>query len=95
MDYRLLLVDGQGEAKGAPLRLRTLREFPGLTGLSAHFRPVRNESASWTQTERSSEYCVSACTLLRLLSSLGVCCWNSRMFLTPNRILKRQTAHGR
>jgi WD40 repeat protein len=43
MDYVLLLVDGGGGARGSSLRLRTLREFPGLTGLSVHFRPVRND----------------------------------------------------
>jgi len=43
MQYRLLLVDGQGEAVTAQLRIRTLREFPGLDGVSVHFRPVRND----------------------------------------------------
>ncbi|MDE2250033.1 MAG: AAA family ATPase, partial [Gammaproteobacteria bacterium] len=43
MDYVLLLVDGEGEARSWPLRVRTLREFPGLSGLSVHFRPVRND----------------------------------------------------
>src|ERR1700678_712198 len=43
MQYRLLLVDGRGEARAAPLRIRTLREFPALDGLSVHFRPVRND----------------------------------------------------
>jgi tetratricopeptide (TPR) repeat protein len=43
MLYRLLLVDGRGEARAAPLRIRTLREFPALDGLSVHFRPVRND----------------------------------------------------
>ena len=43
MLYRVLLVDGRGEARAAPLRIRTLREFPALDGLSVHFRPVRND----------------------------------------------------
>jgi len=43
MLYRLLLVDGHGEAITAQLRIRMLREFPGLDGLSVHFRPVRND----------------------------------------------------
>jgi len=43
MQYRLLLVDGQGEAVTSELRLRMLREFPGPGGLSVHFRPVRND----------------------------------------------------
>jgi WD40 repeat protein len=43
MDYVLLLVDGEGRARSSLLRIRTLREFPGLTGLSVHFRPVRND----------------------------------------------------
>ncbi len=43
MLYRLLLVDGTREARAAPLLIRTLREFPGLDGLSVHFRPVRND----------------------------------------------------
>jgi tetratricopeptide (TPR) repeat protein len=43
MLYRLLLVNGTGEARSAALRIRTLREFPGLDGLSVHFRPVRND----------------------------------------------------
>ncbi len=43
MLYRLLLVDGNGEARTATLGVRTLREFPGPTGLSVHFRPVRND----------------------------------------------------
>jgi hypothetical protein len=41
VDYRLLLVDGHGQAVAVPLRIRTLREFPGLSGVSVHFRPVR------------------------------------------------------
>ena len=44
MLYRLLLVNGTGEARSAALRIRTLREFPGLDGLSVHFRPVRNDT---------------------------------------------------
>jgi len=43
MIYRLLLVDGHGEAITSQLRIRMLREFPGLDGLSVHFRPVRND----------------------------------------------------
>jgi tetratricopeptide (TPR) repeat protein len=43
MIYRLLLVNGQGEAIISQLRIRMLREFPGLDGLSVHFRPVRND----------------------------------------------------
>jgi tetratricopeptide (TPR) repeat protein len=43
MLYQLLLVDGRGDARAAPLRIRTLREFPALDGLSVHFRPVRND----------------------------------------------------
>ena len=43
MLYRLLLVDGRGEARAAPLHIRTLREFPAQGGLSVHFRPVRND----------------------------------------------------
>jgi tetratricopeptide (TPR) repeat protein len=43
MKYRLLLVDGHGKALTSELRIRTLREFPGLDGLSVHFRPVRND----------------------------------------------------
>jgi tetratricopeptide (TPR) repeat protein len=43
MLYQLLLVDGRGEARAAALRIRTLREFPALDGLSVHFRPVRND----------------------------------------------------
>jgi tetratricopeptide (TPR) repeat protein len=43
MRYELLLVDGHGEAVTAQLRIRTLREFPGLDGLSVHFRPIRND----------------------------------------------------
>ena len=43
MMYRLLLVSGQGEAVTSQLRIRTLREFPGVDGLSAHFRPVRSD----------------------------------------------------
>src|SRR5580692_10123878 len=43
MIYRLLLVNGQGEAIISQLRIRMLREFPGLEGLSVHFRPVRND----------------------------------------------------
>src|SRR5580658_9961158 len=43
MLYRLLLVDGRREARAAPLRIRTLREFPAQGGLSVHFRPVRND----------------------------------------------------
>ena len=43
MNYRLLLVDGNDEAITAELRIRTLREFPGLDGVSVHFRPVRND----------------------------------------------------
>ena len=41
--YLLLLVNGKGEATSSNLRVRTLREFPGLDGLSVHFRPVRND----------------------------------------------------
>lgn len=43
MLYRLLLVDGNGEARAATLSMLTLREFPGPQGLSVHFRPVRND----------------------------------------------------
>jgi tetratricopeptide (TPR) repeat protein len=43
MLFRLLLVDGQGEVITSQLRIRMLREFPGLEGLSVHFRPVRND----------------------------------------------------
>jgi WD40 repeat protein len=43
MHYRLLLVDGHGEANTAQLGIRTLREFPGLEGLSVHFRPIRGD----------------------------------------------------
>jgi AAA ATPase domain len=43
MSYRLLLVDAQGVAVCAELRVRMLREFPGPPGLSVHFRPVRND----------------------------------------------------
>jgi WD40 repeat protein len=43
LSYRLLLVDGHGEATTAPLHIRTLREFPGRGELSVHFRPVRND----------------------------------------------------
>jgi WD40 repeat protein len=43
LNFRLLLVNGQGEATCSPLRIRTLREFPGAGGLSVHFRPVRND----------------------------------------------------
>lgn len=43
MLYCLLLVDGQGEAGTALLRIRTLRQSPGVDGLSVHFRPVRND----------------------------------------------------
>jgi len=43
MNYRLLLVNGQGEAIISQLRIRMLRDFPGLDGLSVHFRPVRND----------------------------------------------------
>jgi tetratricopeptide (TPR) repeat protein len=43
MIYHLLLVDGQGAAMTAQLRIRTLREFPGQEGLSVHFRPIRND----------------------------------------------------
>jgi tetratricopeptide (TPR) repeat protein len=43
MLYRLLLVDGNGEARVAALNVLTLREFPGPQGLSVHFRPVRND----------------------------------------------------
>jgi tetratricopeptide (TPR) repeat protein len=43
MLYRLLLVDGNGEARAATLNVLTLREFPGPNGLSVHFRPVRND----------------------------------------------------
>jgi tetratricopeptide (TPR) repeat protein len=43
MIYRLLLVNGQGQAIISQLRIRMLREFPGLDGLSVHFRPVRND----------------------------------------------------
>src|SRR5262245_1040634 len=41
--YRLLLVNGHGEATSAELRIRPLRQFPGAGGLSVHFRPVRND----------------------------------------------------
>jgi WD40 repeat protein len=41
--YRLLLVNGNGDATTAQLRIRALREFPGLDGVSVHFRPVRND----------------------------------------------------
>ena len=43
MIYRLLLVDGFGEAVCSQLRVLTLRQFPGPSGLSVHFRPVRND----------------------------------------------------
>ncbi len=43
MNFQLLLVDGHGNATVAPLRIRTLREFPGQPGLSVHFRPVRQD----------------------------------------------------
>jgi tetratricopeptide (TPR) repeat protein len=43
MIYQLLLVDGQGAAMTAQLRIRNLREFPGQEGLSVHFRPIRND----------------------------------------------------
>jgi len=43
MDYRLLLVDGQGAVRVSELLIRTLREFPGAGGVSVHFRPVRND----------------------------------------------------
>lgn len=43
MLYCLLLVDGQGEAGTALLRIRTLRQSAGVDGLSVHFRPVRND----------------------------------------------------
>jgi WD40 repeat protein len=43
VDYRLLLVDGQGAVNVAPLRIRTLREFPGSGAPSVHFHPVRND----------------------------------------------------
>jgi len=41
--YQLLLVDGEGRALTAELRVRMVREFPGPEGLSVHFRPVRND----------------------------------------------------
>jgi hypothetical protein len=44
MLYRLLLVDGNGEARAAALSVLALREFPGPNGLSVYFRPVRNDS---------------------------------------------------
>jgi tetratricopeptide (TPR) repeat protein len=44
MMYRLLLVDGFGEAITAPLHISMLREFPGSDGVSVHFRPVRNDA---------------------------------------------------
>ena len=43
MKYHLLLVDGAGAARVVPVRIRTLREFPGEPGVSVHFRPVRND----------------------------------------------------
>src|SRR5579862_6728433 len=43
MRYELLLVDGYGKAITAQLQTRTVREFPGLDGLSVHFRPIRND----------------------------------------------------
>jgi WD40 repeat protein len=43
MEYRLLLVNGYGEAVMPELRIRTLRQFPGPGGLSVHFRPVRSD----------------------------------------------------
>lgn len=43
MKYRLLLVDGAGVASSTALRIRMLREFPGLNGVAVHFRPVRND----------------------------------------------------
>jgi tetratricopeptide (TPR) repeat protein len=43
MNYRLLLVTGFGQAVSSPLRVRTLRQFPGPGGLSVHFRPIRND----------------------------------------------------
>lgn len=43
MKYLLLLVNAEGAATTAELRVRQLREFPGNAGLSVHFRPVRND----------------------------------------------------
>jgi len=43
MIYQLLLVDGEGHALTAELRVRMVREFPGPEGISVHFRPVRND----------------------------------------------------
>jgi tetratricopeptide (TPR) repeat protein len=43
MLYRLLLVDGNGEARTAALSVLALREFPGPNGISIHFRPVRSD----------------------------------------------------
>jgi tetratricopeptide (TPR) repeat protein len=43
MIYQLLLVDGEGRALSAELRVRMVREFPGPEGISVHFRPVRSD----------------------------------------------------
>ena len=43
MIYQLLLVDGEGRALSAELKVRMVREFPGPAGVSVHFRPVRND----------------------------------------------------
>jgi WD40 repeat protein/TPR repeat protein len=43
MGYRLLLVDASGTVTTPTLAIRQLREFPGGTGLSVHFRPVRSD----------------------------------------------------
>jgi hypothetical protein len=43
MIYQVLLVDGEGRAMSAALRVRMVREFPGPQGVSVHFRPVRND----------------------------------------------------
>ena len=88
MDCVPLLVDGHGKATGTPLRVRTLREFPGLTGLSVHFRPVRSARGFRVMLSYEEDPLPGTATL-------GVCCWKSRMVLTPNKILKLKTAHGR
>lgn len=43
MIYLLLLVDAEGVATTPQLVIRQHREFPGNTGVSVHFRPVRND----------------------------------------------------
>src|SRR5580704_17590422 len=41
--HRLLLVDGARQAVCPELRIRMLREMAGPSGLSVHFRPIRND----------------------------------------------------